>query len=959
MDCRFVFVWFVIAVLSIAVCRNVEEGQRAQAVEEVGEQLPVEVQATLRKLFPDYILPIEHARLMVQLRDAIRDGNEVEVRRLLDLGVNPNRNDRASGVLPLFLAIRNGNVRIVEILLDHGTNVDPVPFGRRMSARSFNAAGHSPLYFAVRVADREMVELLLDRGADPNVRNRARKTPIMGAVERGDVELFELLIERGAECDFAKMIRSGPYRERQSATLAETPKDELGLEALHHPTAPRMRFRYGAKATGKAELIAAVEREYQKWLMNNSPDKTQLFMDAVGYGDVEYIRRTIAQGQDLTYKNHGRSLLYWAAAVGQTEVCRILMDAGLSPNEESTDGIRVTPVSGAIESGSVETLELLLERDGSLEAVHHGKSNSSPIKMAIARRSEEMLDFLIGRGESLDDPTIVPFAMWYRYGQFGTAADQEHRRILTKLIDAGAKVDPHAAYNNAVWMALSSGQFEMFRKFEKRVEVDFHEKVLNAAIIGGNVEACRYVMRKGATLDEDPKERMEILRRSLVLSRNTSLIEFLFSIGVPKQYPTQHDVSGGLSNFDEYGHPLYHAALKGDTDQIRYLFELFPGSEMWQPLIYRPSDEDNDSHYFQRGNTPLFAAVYGDHAKTLKLLLAYGLREGPQGNRSVDINAKNDRGNTVLHEAAMQGAAKCVQILLAAGADATAPRLNGKRSDGNTPLQALVEDANPPEMFPMLAAANQVQNPDWLETPNRYGATPLHTAAALGNFGVCKKLIEFGADASTLSEYGGSTVYEAIRTFNRTHDKSARVRLCQLLIESGNPLESVKPELSLYRIAAERGLFDFCDYMLEKGDQPDIQNNGESVLCYAASFGRVDHARRMLDAGVDVDCQPEREKATPLHLAVSAKDHAMCEFLIDRGANPNARDWQRRTPLHYALRRFGSNYISVEFDTVAVDRATVEVVDLLKLLIAAGAEVDETVLSQPDRLPAEIIELLK
>jgi ankyrin repeat protein len=58
----------------------------------------------------------------------------------------------------------------------------------------------------------------------------------------------------------------------------------------------------------------------------------------------------------------------------------------------------------------------------------------------------------------------------------------------------------------------------------------------------------------------------------------------------------------------------------------------------------------------------------------------------------------------------------------------------------------------------------------------------------------------------------------------------------------------------------------------------------------AAFFGRAAAARVLLDGGADVHAVARNEmKVQPLHAAVAARDIEIVQLLLDRGADPNAR----------------------------------------------------------------------
>lgn len=73
------------------------------------------------------------------------------------------------------------------------------------------------------------------------------------------------------------------------------------------------------------------------------------------------------------------------------------------------------------------------------------------------------------------------------------------------------------------------------------------------------------------------------------------------------------------------------------------------------------------------------------------------------------------------------------------------------------------------------------------------------------------------------------------------------------------------------------------------------------ALCQAISFGRVNHAKALLDAGCDPS-EPFRQ-SRPLRQAIELRDPAALSLLLSRGADPSARDSFGQTPLSAACER--------------------------------------------------------
>ena len=91
--------------------------------------------------------------------------------------------------------------------------------------------------------------------------------------------------------------------------------------------------------------------------------------------------------------------------------------------------------------------------------------------------------------------------------------------------------------------------------------------------------------------------------------------------------------------------------------------------------------------------------------------------------------------------------------------------------------------------------------------------------------------------------------------------------------------------------AVERGLAQ--DAALVKG----IDQSSNTLLHHAAGFGSLETMTRLIDAGADVNAK-NRFRSTPLHWAVH--DSAKVSLLLTRGADVNAKQIEGRTPLFMA-----------------------------------------------------------
>jgi ankyrin repeat protein len=142
-----------------------------------------------------------------QLIEAIVAKNVSEVDRLLKAGANPNarfteHSNQAiilllkgisismyDGVSPLFVAAKQGNRDIVQLLINAGANLDKVG--------SFN----SPLHVAIKSNHNEIVDLLIASGANVNIQEEFELTPLHIASSQGQLSIVDKLIKAGAQVD--------------------------------------------------------------------------------------------------------------------------------------------------------------------------------------------------------------------------------------------------------------------------------------------------------------------------------------------------------------------------------------------------------------------------------------------------------------------------------------------------------------------------------------------------------------------------------------------------------------------------------------------------------------------------------------------------------------------------------------------------------------------------------------
>jgi ankyrin repeat protein len=219
------------------------------------------------------------------------------VQLLLNCGADPNLGDQYN--TPLFLAIGNKQIEIVELLLCHGANFNLVRLSR--------GEKQTPLAFALAKGSKECVKMLLERGADPNVGYQIAG-PLHTALRNDNCDIVELLLHHGACPNHVAMHRK----------VTQTP---LAVALSHRCTrCATMLLERGADASGgvpATALITAIEM--------NVLCLVRLLLDA---------------GADINATDTTRrTALVMAVEMGNFDIARLLVDRGANLDMHGQEGL--------------------------------------------------------------------------------------------------------------------------------------------------------------------------------------------------------------------------------------------------------------------------------------------------------------------------------------------------------------------------------------------------------------------------------------------------------------------------------------------------------------------------------------------------------------------------------------------------------------------------------------------
>ncbi|CAM9743302.1 unnamed protein product [Ectocarpus sp. 12 AP-2014] len=320
--------------------------------------------------------------------------------------------------------------------------------------------------------------------------------------------------------------------------------------------------------------------------------------------------------------------------------------------------------------------------------------------------------------------------------------------------------------------------------------------------------------------------------------------------------------------------PLEHAAARGNIGLVERLLEAgADGGAGWRGC---------------RGRTMLDAAALGGNAEVVTKLLQSGC--------AADVNVVSVTSKrSALHLAVVCGHEAAARKLMIAGADMH--RVDP--GDQCVPFHVAAEGGHGDLVDNLLIG---------VACPNsrtRFGRTPLHLAAGLGNNHVVLTLLgNTSTDIDPLDNGGFSPLMLASRNGHRS-TVEALLRAGADTTPRSSHIEDL-PHQAALEMATSKGHVGVVQALLENGGDARAHGyGGQTALHYAALHnGGGEVVDVLLDAGADVNAKTLSTGMTPLHLCALYHSDETMVAIMKRGGNVNeTSDIDNLTVLHWACSR--------------------------------------------------------
>ena len=358
------------------------------------------------------------------------------------------------------------------------------------------------------------------------------------------------------------------------------------------------------------------------------------------------------------------------------------------------------------------------------------------------------------------------------------------------------------------------------------------------------------------------------------------------------------------------------------------LFKACQGGNESNRLVQTLLDEGADIHHRDHdGNTPIIATCKRNHKETAMVLLAAG----------ANVNDKNNSGRSAIHHAAATGKITLLEYLIQEGAN-----VNNADKNGSTPI-LLTGMGAPQELLLRNGARVKVteSDPSGIRFIMKY---PIHLEWIMLEYQTqdlskenSKKLLsavfkfQYLVKAKEMLENGicPNITLDDGKTLLQTAIEREKFGFAQLLVKHGAQHDYMSESLYVVAMCCNA---DIVEQKLSAGANPNEQDHlGNTVLHKLSKTIYFNDRMRqvftcLFKAGADPNVQ-NVEGQTPLHMVKIA---GACEMFLDKGANINQCDTNKRTPLlEIIMRSVGEN--ASGFD-----------IALVKVLLVNGADITIT-----------------
>ncbi|KAF4806885.1 Ankyrin-1 [Colletotrichum siamense] len=570
--------------------------------------------------------------------------------------------------LGLPVACYQGYVALVEVMLDGGSDISihNTRYGDPLGAASYG--GHV-----------EVVRLLIERGAPVDASSPIYGSALIAASSKGHEKVIHALLDEGATLNNNIGSHEDPKESEMPQIFAKlwSPADENGnIPAIY----------------GNALQAACHEgHEDTAWLLINRGADVNApggcygsALAATSYGGkASIVQLLLESGASANSPGgiHGNALLS-ACRRGREDIVRILINNGAS---EDLD----TSLSTAIREGHTHNVLTILELCGS-----HVSLDSGSLTDAINTDEDYLIGVILDAIGTLTDETGI--------GPLHAAAAAGRRDLVKSLQDRGASLTAERLnFDEALVNASAQGNIDVInfllelganpnQQYDITSEGQrwMYSSALHAASQAGHLEITQLLLQSGADATS-PGGKYQYLNRAVIVSYDMVRFEMRHKYGQDLEQDVVERFEAIVKML--FVHGVDARWVRQDYNECLHQSTCVGFGTIVEILIEKGADIN---FHFKKSNTDVLKAAlwcgyphiawvlvdqgchipdshweryYRTQKKTLLHFAAeYGRKDIVQGHvsKKLDVNIRDDRGQTPLHLAVINGYHEITRTLL-------------------------------------------------------------------------------------------------------------------------------------------------------------------------------------------------------------------------------------------------------------------------------------------------------
>ena len=320
------------------------------------------------------------------------------IETLIDLGANVNAQRAGDKVTPLILCAHWNNFLAVNLLLDHGADVN--------IARD---DAYTPLHIAVGEGNQNLVKLFLEKNALVNTQNADGNSPLHTAVSNGFFDITKLLVQKGSNVNLQNKKGRTPLflgvmnKHEQLIKLLIENEADVSIGYKEDSTDRFYLVRGKEKGSGRAAWHCVLVKKHLLGLFLKRTRGGRL--DVADYGDVlgsgfgkdppEGTANKLQKEHESMFKEIADTTLLHIASkqINEPEIIDTLVKPGANVNAQDAEGF--TPLHMAAIHGNLKIVKKLVDLEADVNIITTDGENAA--ELAHLNEELEIEEYLVSK----------------------------------------------------------------------------------------------------------------------------------------------------------------------------------------------------------------------------------------------------------------------------------------------------------------------------------------------------------------------------------------------------------------------------------------------------------------------------------------------------------------------------------------------------------------------------------